>query len=204
MEKPMDYALIITLGLVIALRKLAAIVFGPFYRKPPDYIPGDFLVLDINLSGNMILTLIASAILVLGTAYYIRKTWRGRSWRAITQSQGGAKIMGVDIARESWIAFGTACALAGGAGALVAPLFLVSPSVGGPPLLKSYEVLAIGGMGSIGGSLLGGILLGSQRPSGPFTFPQPIKTPSDSFLCLFFFCSGRGDSSDKNNRTSRP
>ena len=142
----------------------------------------------------MILTLIASAILVLGMAYYMRKTWRGRSWRAITQSQGGAKIMGVDISRESWIAFGTACALAGGAGALVAPLFLVSPTAGGPPLLKSYEVLAIGGMGSIGGSLLGGISWRSPRPSEPFTFLQPTKTPSGSFLCLFFFCSGRADS----------
>ena len=175
MEKPMDYALIITLGLVILLRKLAAIVFGPFYRKPPDYIPGDFLVLGINLSGNMILTLIASAILVLGMAYYMRKTWRGRSWRAITQSQGGAKIMGVDISRESWIAFGTACALAGGAGALVAPLFLVSPTAGGPPLLKSYEVLAIGGMGSIGGSLLGGILLGVAETLGAVYISSAYK-----------------------------
>jgi len=83
--------------------------------------------------------------------------------------------MGVDISRESWIAFGTACALAGGAGALVAPLFLVSPTAGGPPLLKSYEVLAIGGMGSIGGSLLGGIFLGVAETLGAVYISSAYK-----------------------------
>jgi branched-chain amino acid transport system permease protein len=186
MEKPMDYALIITFGLVIFFRKVAALIFGPFYRKPPDYIQIDLSIAGIHLGGDMTLTLIASASLVIGLSYFIRKTWRGRSWRAITQSQRGAKIMGVDIARESWIAFGTACALAAAAGALVAPLFLISPSAGGPPLLKSYEVLAIGGLGSIGGSLIAGILLGISETLGSVYISSAYKDAIGFvFMALF-------------------
>ena len=126
--------LISTLGLVVLLRKLAAIVFGPFYRKPPDYIPGDFLILGINLNGNMILTLIASAILVLGMAYYIRKTWRGRSWRAITQSQGGAKIMGVDISQGVVDCLWNGLCTGWRGRGLGRSAFSCSPTAGGPPV----------------------------------------------------------------------
>ncbi len=167
-EKPMDYALIMTFGVLLFFRKLASLIFGPFYRKPPDYIPFDVHVLGVKLSGGMVLSGIVSALLILGLALFIKKTWRGRSWRAITQSRNGAKINGVGIGRESWISCGTACALAGAAGALVAPIFLVSPHAGGPPLVKSYEVMAIGGLGSIAGSLMAGLMLGVTETLGAF------------------------------------
>jgi len=167
-ERPMDYALIMTFAVLLFFRKLAALIFGPFYRKPPDYIPGDIEVLGVKLSGNMVLAGAASALIILGLALFIQKTWRGRGWRAITQSRHGAAINGVDIGKESWISCGTACALAGAAGALVAPIFLVSPHVGGGPLVKSYEVMAIGGLGSIAGSLAAGLMLGITEALGAF------------------------------------
>jgi branched-chain amino acid transport system permease protein len=167
-EKPMDYALIMTFAVLLFFRKLASLVFGPFYRKPPDFIPGEFHVLGVKLSGGMILSGIVSAILVTILALFLQKTWRGRSWRAITQSRNGAKINGVNIGRESWIACGTACAMAGAAGALVAPIFLVSPHCGGPPLVKAYEVMAIGGLGSLPGSLVAGLMLGVTENLGAF------------------------------------
>ncbi len=192
-EKPMEYALIMTFALSIFFRKVAALVFGPFYRKPPDYITSDLSLAGINLSGGMVLTVLASAFLVLGTAYYIKRTWRGRSWRAITQAQGGAKIMGVDISRESWVAFGTSCALAAAAGALVAPLFLLSPSIGGPPLVKGYEIIAIGGLGSIGGSLVGGVLLGISETLGSVYISSAYKDAIGFiFLTLFLIFRPRG------------
>ena len=192
-ENPMEYALIMTFALSIFFRKAASLVFGPFYRKPPDYVASDVLFAGINLSGGTVLTVLASAFLVIGTAYYIRRTWRGRSWRAITQSQRGAKIMGVDIPRESCVAFGASCALAAAAGALVAPLFLLSPSIGGPPLVKGYEIIAIGGLGSIGGSLIGGILLGVSETLGAVYISSAYKDALGFvFLTLFLIFRPRG------------
>jgi branched-chain amino acid transport system permease protein len=167
-EKPMDYALIMTFAALLFFRKLAALVFGPFYRKPPDFIPGEYHFFGVKLSGSMILAGIVSAILITILALFLQKTWRGRSWRAITQSLNGAKINGVNISRESWIACGTACAMAGAAGALVTPIFLVSPHCGGTPLVKAYEVMAIGGLGSLPGSLVAGLMLGVTENLGAF------------------------------------
>ncbi len=168
MENPMDYALIMTFALLLFLRKLATIIFGPFYRKPPDYIPIDVRILGIKLSGTLVLSGVVSAFLILGLAIFVKKTWRGRGWRALTQSRNGAKINGVNIGRESWIATGLSCGLAGAAGALVAPIFLVSPDCGGAPLVKSYEVLAIGGLGSIAGALIAGLMLGVTETLGAY------------------------------------
>ncbi|MEW6262887.1 MAG: branched-chain amino acid ABC transporter permease [Thermodesulfobacteriota bacterium] len=165
-EKPMDYTLIMTFALLIFFRKVAALIFGPFYRKPPDYLPFEVTLFGVNLDGNLVLSGLVSGLLVIGLSLFIRKSWRGRSWRAITQSRNGARINGVNIRRESWIGCGTACALAAAAGALVAPMFLVSPHAGGPPLAKSYEVLAIGGLGSIAGSVVAGIVLGLSETLG--------------------------------------
>jgi len=107
-EEPMNYALIMTFALLLFFRKLAALVFGPFYRKPIDYIPTDLHIVGVKISGNMVLSGLVSASIVLGLALFIKKSWRGRGWRAITQSYNGAKICGVDIGRESWISCGLA------------------------------------------------------------------------------------------------
>jgi branched-chain amino acid transport system permease protein len=174
-EKPMDYSLIMTFALLLFFRKLAALVFGPFYRKPADYISADVYIFGVKFSGGMVLSGIVSGLVILALSLYIRTTWRGRSWQAITQSRKGARISGVDISHESWIACGTACALAAAAGALVAPIFLVSPHCGGPPLVKSYEVMAIGGLGTIAGSLVAGIMLGVTETLGAFYISSAYK-----------------------------
>ncbi|MCP4687326.1 MAG: branched-chain amino acid ABC transporter permease, partial [Desulfobacterales bacterium] len=84
-EKPMDYALIMTFAVLLLLRKLAALVFGPFYRKPPDYITTDIHIWGVKLSGGLVLSGAASLFLILGMVWFLKYTWRGRSWRAITQ-----------------------------------------------------------------------------------------------------------------------
>jgi branched-chain amino acid transport system permease protein len=185
-EKPMDYALIMTFALLLFFRKMASLIFGPFYRKPPDYLPFDVYVLGVKLSGSMVLAGIVSALLVSGLAVFIRKSWRGRGWRAITQSRNGAKINGVDIGRESWISCGLSCSLAGAAGALVAPIFLVAPHIGGSPLVKSYEVMAIGGLGSIAGALAAGLMLGVTETLGAFYISSAYKDAIGFVMMAFF------------------
>ncbi len=185
-EKPMDYALIMTFGLLLFFRQLAIKIFGPYHHKPDDYITSDFNILGTQISGNEVLAGTVSAFLVLGLALFIKKTWRGRGWRATTQSRQGAKISGVNIGKESWIACGVACALAGAAGALVAPIFTLSPTIGGSPLVKSYEVMAIGGLGSIAGALVAGIMLGVTETLGAFYISSAYKD-AIGFLMMAFF-----------------
>jgi branched-chain amino acid transport system permease protein len=185
-EKPMDYTLIMTFGLLLAMRQIAAKLFGPFYRKPPDYFNFDVHILGVKFPADMILAGVVSGALVAILVVYIHKTWRGRSWRALTQSSSGAKINGVNIAKESWIAFGVACALAAAAGAIVAPIFTISPHVGGPPLAKSYIILAIGGLGSIGGCVAAGIILGVTETLGSFYISSAYRDAIGFLLMALF------------------
>jgi branched-chain amino acid transport system permease protein len=186
LEKPMDYTLIMTFGLLLAMRQIATKLFGPFYRKPPDYFNAEVYILGVKFPADMILAGIVSAVLVCLLSAYIHRTWRGRGWRALTQSGPGARINGVDIAKESWIACGTACALAAAAGAIVAPMFTVSPHCGGPPLAKSYEVLAIGGLGSLGGSVAAGVILGVAETLGSFYISSAYRDAIGFVLMAFF------------------
>jgi len=165
-ENPMEYTLIITFGLSVFFRKAAILIFGPFFKKPPDYLPFNISLPYLHISGNMIVAIIASCFFIFATSIFISRTQRGRNWRAISQCLDGAEVVGVNVRKESLLAFGFSVALAAAAGAIISPLFLLSPIMGGDPLVKGYEIIAIGGLGSIAGSLVGGIILGISETLG--------------------------------------
>ena len=169
-EKPMEYALITTFALSIFLRKAAILIFGPFFKKPPDYLTVDISFSFLHISGNMLVAIITSCFFIFITTIFINRTQRGRNWRAISQCPNGAKVVGVDIDKESLLAFGFSVAIASAAGAIIAPIFLLSPLMGSQPLIKGYVIIAIGGLGSITGSFVGGIVLGITETVGTFLF----------------------------------
>src|SRR6185312_4348764 len=90
----------------------------------------------------------------------ISKTWIGLALRAMAQNRVAAQTSGVDVFRLDAIAFAIGVALAGLAGALLAPVFLVYPTNGIVTTVKGFEIVVIGGLGSIPGALIAGVLLG--------------------------------------------
>lgn len=91
---------------------------------------------------------------------YMRYTEMGRAIRAVAQNQGVAPLMGIRVGWVSAISFAFGVACAGAAGALLLPVFYVNPTVGGPYTLKSFVIVVLGGMGSLEGAALGGLMLG--------------------------------------------
>jgi len=165
-DNPMEYSLIITFALTILFQKIAVIVFGPYFQTINSYLPGNYKLGPVTLSGNLVVVMIFSVFMIGLTSAYLKYTWRGRGWRAISMSPPGASILGVSLRKESSMVFGLSSALAAGAGAILAPITLIFPTVGVSPLIKGYEILAIGGLGSVPGSLVGGILLGVGETLG--------------------------------------
>ena len=90
----------------------------------------------------------------------MQRTRTGRAMRAVAQDAETALIQGIRVNTIYPIAFGISVALAALAGVLMAPIFSVSPFVGLTPMLKAFVVVILGGLGSVPGAVVGGLLLG--------------------------------------------
>jgi branched-chain amino acid transport system permease protein len=154
-----EYATIITIALMVFFRNLAIVLGGPNQYAPPDYARPVTLG-TLPISGNRFVALIGTLVL-LGLFYVvIKKTWIGRALRGAAQNRVGIQTAGIDVLRLDMLAFGVGVALAAAAGALLAPDFLVYPENGAISTFKGFEIIVIGGLGSILGSIVGGVLLG--------------------------------------------
>ena len=154
-ERRDEYATIVTIALMILFRNLAIVLGGPNQYAPPDYARPVTLG-TLPLSGNRFVALIGTAVLLALFLLVIKTTWIGRALRGAAQNRVGIQTAGMDVLRLDMIAFGVGVALAAAAGALLAPDFLVYPENGGISTFKGFEIIVIGGLGSIAGSLVGG------------------------------------------------
>ncbi len=175
MERPVEYSVIVTFGLLILLQNLAIVLFGPYVRKPPTYWEASFSLGLINIGGDRVFALGSALILLTLVLVVIKKTWVGRALMGVAQNKFGALISGIDSKQANSLAFGIGAALAAASGALLAPLFLVFPDSGTSPVVKAFVIIVLGGMGSIAGSLIGGVLLGVIESMGSVLYSPSYK-----------------------------
>jgi branched-chain amino acid transport system permease protein len=107
--------------------------------------------------------------------FIFQRTRLGRSIRAVAQQQDGATLCGIDVRHVYTLAFAIGSACVGVAGAAVTPFFYVSPTVGDVFNIASFVVVVLGGLVSMGGSLLGGLLLGIAVSIGAAFLPGSFK-----------------------------
>jgi len=158
-ERRDEYATIVTIAMMVFFRNLAIVLGGPNQYAPGDYARPTTIG-PLPISGNRFVALIATLVL-LGLFYLvIKRTWVGRALRGAAQNRVGIQTAGINVLRLDMVAFGVGVALAAAAGALLAPGFLVYPENGASSTFKGFEIIVIGGLGSIPGSLVGGVLLG--------------------------------------------
>src|SRR5947208_3628252 len=170
MERRDDYAAVVTISLMIMLRSLAVAIGGPNQYRPETNLP-IMWVGPLPMEGARVIAS-AGALVALALFYLIiSKTWVGLALRAVAQNRVAAQTSGIDVFKLDAIAFAIGVALAGLAGALLAPLFLVYPTNGAVTTVKGFEIIVIGGLGSIPGALIGGVLLGVVESLGPAFIP---------------------------------
>ena len=161
MDRPEEYAIILTFGLSLFLQYGALTTVGPYEMTPGSFWEGSKHILgDLYLAGDRLFAAGTSALLIAATLYFIYRTWTGRALMATAQNRVGATVVGVDPVRMNVIAMALAGLLAGAAGSLLAPVFLVYPDVGQIPVIKAFVIIVLGGMGSIPGAVVAAIILG--------------------------------------------
>ena len=114
----------------------------------------------IGATAGVLAALLAGAAVIAIVFFIVKKTWFGRIIRATSQDREMAELNGVDTTRLNMLSFGLGCALAAAAGVILTPVFPVTPTAGVPVALTAFVVVVLGGMGSMWGCVVGGLLVG--------------------------------------------
>jgi branched-chain amino acid transport system permease protein len=174
MQRRDDYATVVTIALLLMLRSLAVALGGPNQDRPESDLPVMW-VGPLPQEGARVAATVCALLALALFWLVIKKTWVGLALRAAAQNRVAAQTSGVDIFRLDAVAFGIGVALAGLAGALLAPLFMVFPTNGAVTTVKGFEIIVIGGLGSIPGALVGGLLLGLVESLGAAFISSPYQ-----------------------------
>ncbi len=174
-ERKDEYAIIVTFGLTVLLLNLGIVVFGPFSKSPPPFWPGALIAGPLIITYDRLIAAGASVLLLSALAWFLARTSLGQALDAVSQSRESAAVIGINPRRMYTVAFGLGSALAAGAGALIAPIFALSPNMGELPAVQAFIIIVLGGMGSVGGSIVGGVLLGVVEGLGVGFFPDPNR-----------------------------
>jgi branched-chain amino acid transport system permease protein len=180
---------VLTIGLMVILQNLALLGFGSRRRGVTALVEGSFEIGHVTITYER-LAILALAVVIVGLlGAYIRFSATGKAIRATAQHPEAAQTLGIDINRIYTIAFGIGAALAGAAGALLISIFPAFPTVGYQPVLKSFAVVILGGLGSIPGAIAGGFVLGIVEAYAIFFMSagwQSVLTPLIIVLVLVF------------------
>lgn len=160
-------SMLMAMGLSIVLQNAALLIWGGEVQTVPKLVQSKTMVLGgIAFSMDRIWIFCIAFLIIMGTNLFIAKTKTGRSIRATFQDMEAAEVVGVNIEKVYSITFGFGAALASAGGFLLAPLFLISPTMGVLAVGKAFAVVTTGGMGNVKGAIFGGLLLGVVESLG--------------------------------------
>ena len=156
--------LITAIGVSYLLQNVALLIFGSNARQFTSVVTLPNLKLadgQLTISSVTIVTIITCIVIMVGLTTFINKTRVGQAMLAVSEDKGAATLMGIDVNRTITITFAIGSALAAVAGALLCSTYpSLTPYTGSMPGIKAFVAAVFGGIGSIPGALLGGIILG--------------------------------------------
>ena len=159
-DAPHINAFIIALGLTMMIEGLNLLVFGADQVVIQTPYRGVFNVFGIAIAELRVLVILTACALIAVIALLISRTKTGKSIRAVAQNRQAAVLMGVNVGMVSLVVFSISSALGVSAGALIGALLAIAPGVGEGLAVKGFAVLILGGLGSIPGAIVGGLILG--------------------------------------------
>lgn len=189
----LDAALIACFGISIIVQSLCQIIWTPFNRSLlTDYRLLTFAVGPLTIQLRYLLNFIGGLAVMLAVREFLRRTYLGRAISAASQNEPVAERMGINPNRVYSFAFAIAMACAAVAGVLQGLTFSFSPTSGSPFLIISFGVIILGGLGSMAGTFIGGMVFGLTQTLGAYFSGGSLLVQSIApYLLVFVILSVR-------------
>jgi branched-chain amino acid transport system permease protein len=184
-------SILVTLGAALCIEDVTSFLAGA-EEKGVDYSLPSFIWGDIYISYLRLLAMVMIAALTVGLHYYLKKTYTGRALRATTQNIRGAMLVGVDTSQIRSVTFGIGSLLASTAGIFYVVLLSISPDMGLSVTIKYLCIIVLGGLGSLIGSLVGGVILGLTESIVSYYTPHWGQTAAFLILVLILLIRPKG------------
>ena len=155
--------LITAIGMSYLLQNIALMIWGANPKSfPTTFINGsNFRLGQLNISSATLFTIAANVIIMVTLTLFTSRTKLGKAMRCVSEDRGAAELMGINVNRTISLTFAIGFALAAIAGVLLCSSYpILQPTTGSMPGIKAFTAAVFGGIGSIPGAMLGGILLG--------------------------------------------
>jgi len=175
----------LSIGLIYIFTNSAAMIWGDEWQSIKSPYAGITVPIgSLNVPLDYIIIIITTAAILCGLYVFLRKTKTGREMRATSQNRKGAMLVGINVERMDILSFGIGCALAAAAGTLwVVSGQVFNPYMGSIPAVKAFAIIILGGLGSIPGAIIGGLIYGIAE-NGAAYFLGGVWKDAISFIIL--------------------
>lgn len=164
---PLSNIIIATIGVSILLQNVVQLAWGSEPKSYPKLFTTDHYSFGAaKLSPQLIWIIVLGVVVMLGLQAFLRWTRTGIAMQAAAQDPEAAQLMGINLTKSTAITFLIGGVLAGAAGVLLGSMFFASFSMGFLPGIKAFVAATLGGLGSIGGAMVGGVLFGLLETFG--------------------------------------
>jgi branched-chain amino acid transport system permease protein len=173
-RRPPIYQLLLTFGLALMLEEVVRLLYGPTAKPvdPPPLLQGAVTLAGFGYPRYRLFLILLGIVVGLGLGLLLRRTRAGLVIRAVAQNSEMADCLGADVQRVRTLVFGFACALAGLGGVAAAPMTSAYLGMGVSVIVDAFVVVVVGGLGSIGGSMAGSLIVGAAQTWGGFYLPE--------------------------------
>jgi branched-chain amino acid transport system permease protein len=154
------YVTVATMALIFFFEGAASMIFGMQEKGLAMVFPGVLDLGSLSVSYQKIAVIIFTMIIMTAMYIMLNRTKVGLAIRAAAQEPDAASLYGISVKRISLLVMGIGCALAAMAGSIMAPVYAINPFIGRIPMIMSLLAIIIGGLGSLTGAIVGGIILG--------------------------------------------
>ncbi|MGB6055167.1 MAG: branched-chain amino acid ABC transporter permease [Burkholderiaceae bacterium] len=189
-HSPGLHMMIAAIGILLFLESGAQALWGADFHRMPSPYAGVVDLAGLTLPSQRLLIIVAAFALMVLLHLFLKKTITGATIIALAQNRDGAALVGINPNRVAMLTFAISGALAAVAAVLYAPINLVYPAMGNLVITKAFVIIIVGGMGSVPGAIIGGLVIGFAEAFGGFYISTDYKDIF-AFLLLVVILSFR-------------